>query len=290
MSISLSISFVGCWDDDVEPEISGGKTFFPGARVIEYDGYAPLAERPIKVHYSIPNHGDISQMPILFVFPGLERNADDYLNSWKGASDSRNFMVFVLEFSKDLYTTSQYIEGGMFENGQPVEPEKWTFSLIEPLFDLIREETGSQLTQYDLWGHSAGAQFVHRYATFMPNARIHRAVSANAGWYTLPDADVEYPYGLKHSGGADAATLKQLFATELIIQLGTADTSRDGLNTTAGAEAQGQNRFERGNYYFNKSKQIASEGAYNFKWKRVEVEGVAHDQTQMASAAVQLLY
>lgn len=86
-----------------------------------------------------------------------------------------------------------------------------------------------------------GAQFVHRYVTFMPDTRVDRAVSANAGWYTLPDVDVAYPYGLKNTDVATTSRVASLFARKLIVHLGTADTDRNGLNTSAGAEAQGAN-------------------------------------------------
>lgn len=290
VTLLLPVLFTSCWADDVESPTPESATFAPGSSVIDYAGYAPLADRPVKVHYNIPQKGDISKMPVLFVLPGLERNAADYLASWKPLSEAGNFMVFVIEFPKQTYSTDQYIEGGMFENGRPVDRESWSFSLIEPLFNKIKTDTGSKKKKYDMWGHSAGAQFVHRYVTFMPEAAIDRAVSANAGWYTVPDVNVEYPYGLKDSGFADDATLRHLFSTELIVQLGTADTSRDGLNTSAGAEAQGATRFARGNYYFNAGERIAAAGSYNFNWTRVEVPGVAHEYDKMASAAANLLY
>jgi len=55
--------------------------------------------------------------------------------------------------------------------------------------------------QFSMFGHSAGAQFVHRYITFMPQGHLRAAVAANSGWYTLPDQTLKLPYGLKHTGG-----------------------------------------------------------------------------------------
>jgi hypothetical protein len=45
-----------------------------------------------------------------------------------------------------------------------------------------------------MFGHSAGAQFVTRFVTFMPQHRPI-AVAANAGWYTTLDDLVEFPTG-----------------------------------------------------------------------------------------------
>lgn len=285
----LLLLFTSCWADDVKaPE--GGDEFRSGSGIIAFSSYAPLSDRPVRIHYNIPEGGDMAKMPVLFVFPGLERNASDYLASWKKTSASGKVMVFVLEFPKNTYSSEQYIEGGMFENGSPVSQDNWTFSVIEPIFQKILKDTGSKAKKYDMWGHSAGAQFVHRYVTFMPHASVDRAVCANAGWYTLPDINVTYPYGLKNSGFTSDATLRHLFSTELIVQLGTADTSRDGLNTTAGAEAQGVNRFERGNFYFSSGQQVASAGNYMFRWLRMEVPGVGHEYDKMAADAAKILY
>ena len=53
---------------------------------------------------------------------------------------------------------------------------------IEPLFDDVRKRFGTQVTRYSLYGHSAGAQFVHRYVLFMPEARLDKAVAAELGY------------------------------------------------------------------------------------------------------------
>jgi hypothetical protein len=50
---------------------------------------------------------------------------------------------------------------------------------------------------YDMYGHSAGAQFVHRYLQFYDSPKVKKAVAANAGWYTFPNEAINYPYGIK---------------------------------------------------------------------------------------------
>ena len=63
----------------------------------------------------------------------------------------------------------------------------------------MKAATGNRSASYLLYGHSAGAQFVHRYLYFVPEARVAKVVAANAGWWTLPDLAVGFPYGLRGS-------------------------------------------------------------------------------------------
>lgn len=287
--IICSVFLTSCFDDDVIPTPGEEQKFLPGKGVLTYAEYSPLKDKPIKIHYNIPTDGNMANMPVLFVFPGQERNADDYLKAWTTESDKRKFMVFVFEFPEAYYSSSAYNEGGLFVGNVLQGQSNWTFSLIEPVFNKIVKDTGAKADGYDMWGHSAGAQFCHRFLTFMPNTKVKRLVSANAGWYTMPNVDIDYPYGLKNTN-VGSGQLKTLFGKKLIVCLGTADTSRDGLNTTAGAEAQGINRFERGKFYFSESKSISSGLGYDFNWEKIEVPGVGHDYEKMAAVAAEYLY
>ena len=59
--------------------------------------------------------------------------------------------------------------------------------------------------RYHIYGRSAGGQFVHRLALFVPEARCEAAITANAGWYTVPTfAGDGFPYGLKGSAATPA--------------------------------------------------------------------------------------
>ena len=44
-----------------------------------------------------------------------------------------------------------------------------------------------------MFGHSAGAQILHRMVLFAPGSRADRIVAANSGFYTLADPDQALP-------------------------------------------------------------------------------------------------
>lgn len=62
----------------------------------------------------------------------------------------------------------------------------------------LLEELGTMLdidvSRFDLFGYSGGAQFAHRFALAYPH-RIRELHLLAAGWYSFPDAE-PYPYGL----------------------------------------------------------------------------------------------
>src|SRR5690606_20725069 len=99
-----------------------------------------------------------------------------------------------------------------------------------------------------LYGFSAGAQFVHRFMTFVPDNRVVHLVSGSAGTYTMPDYSVNYHYGLKDVVSiAPQANLNKFYATKTTIIVGSNDNDINDpdLSTTPEANAQGKHRVER---------------------------------------------
>src|SRR5690606_34021942 len=138
------------------------------------------------------------------------------------------FILIVPEFSREHYPSRLYHYGNIRSAERtPVDSAQWTYATIEAIFDEVRERAGSNRTTYHIYGHSAGAQFVHRMLWMMPGARIDQAVAANAGWYTLPNERSNWSNGL---GGTAAETppaerIRAATARKVTILLGTADTS-----------------------------------------------------------------
>lgn len=200
-------------------------------------------------------------------------------------------MVFSIQFDDTLFDTESYNLGGIFLKGQLQPEEKWTFSLIDPIFEKIKTDTKSRRTGYDIYGHSAGAQFVHRFLLFKPDCKAERAVAANAGWYTVPDNRIDFPFGINKSP-ATQLHVKKFFEKKLFMLLGTKDTDANdpNLNTSAGAMLQGKNRYERGHYFWNEAIRIKESYNYTFHWEQKDIVGVAHSNTQMAPKAAEILY
>jgi pimeloyl-ACP methyl ester carboxylesterase len=255
-----------------------------------FDGYPPLSDRPVRVFYIAP--ADPASAEILVVMHGLGRDGQEYRSDWENLVKDRNVLVLVPEFSEDHYPGPEsYNLGNVVDSDyEPVRRERWSFNLIEALFDFVRRDIGNSSHGYMMFGHSAGAQFVHRFVMFMPENRVRVAVAANAGWYTMPDSSEPFPYGLNGSpittGGLGPA-----FETDLIILLGAddIDPADDSLRRDERSDEQGRHRLERGITFYRTAREMADEKGLQFRWRLQMVPGLAHEHRQAAAAAAPLL-
>lgn len=245
----------------------------------------------VKVFYSLPPKVS-AKTKILFVMAGRQRDADNYIESWIDWGKKNDYLVLAPQFddknwAEPLGYNFGNIASGKEANNTPNQKSKWAFTLIEQMFDFAKKEFKINQKQYDIFGHSAGGQFVHRFMLFMPNARVQTAIAANPGFYTLPDLNEAFPYGLKNSPHPlTNKDLENWTKRKLILMRGTADLLRtENLRQSPEADAQGQNRFERALFMFNKIK------AFNPKttWQLIDVPNIAHDQKGMALAAQKVL-
>jgi len=228
--------------------------------------------------------------PLLIAVHGMGRNAKGARDAWKAAADQAGFLVLAPRFDNDQFPSRLFQQGGV--RGEP-DKAKWTFSVIERLFDAARASGRVAGNSYTIFGHSAGAQFVHRMIMLMPEARIATAAVANAGYYTLPVLAGEraYPYSLKGTPAADA-TLARALAKPMLVMLGDQDIdpNHHQLNRSRGAEEQGPTRFARGQHFMAAANDEARRLGVTLRWREVDVPGVAHDQRGMAKAAAAELF
>ncbi len=250
------------------------------------------AGKTVPVWYYLPQDAK-PDTPVLFVMHGVKRDGDRYRDEWQPYAQEHGFIVVAPQFSQELFPGSDgYNYGGTRSaEGQPLPREQWTFGFLEPIFDAVKAATGNRSEGYRIYGHSAGAQFVHRYLYFVPEARIVKAVAANAGWWTLPDLAVDFPYGLKGSV-VDEAGLKEMLKRPLVVLLGTADTdpNHPELRRTPEAMAQGPHRFARGQNFFAAGKRQAAAPNAEFGWTVETAPGIGHRDEGMAPFAVALLF
>ncbi|GAA1252005.1 hydrolase [Microbacterium phyllosphaerae] len=282
MSIVLSAALAAC---SPIPPVSG--LLGSGKYVLRVEG-----REPIPVYY-VTGARATEQATIIVVMHGVERNAADYRNTWTELVRDRDVVVVAPQFSDDEFPDAEnYNLGGLADaegsNDDDSRVLDGAYGYIEPLFEDARDRIGGGQSGFSMFGHSAGAQFVHRYVEFVPHAPVDVAVAANAGWYTMPDDSARFPFGLD---GPDAPDFDATaaFGRQLIVLLGTDDVGTKNLRRDPDASAQGDTRLERGREFFDRSMRAAEQDGVAFRWELHEVPGVDHDQVAMAAAAVHYL-
>ena len=244
----------------------------------------------LRVHYHVPDAVQ-SLSPVVLVFHGATRDAGFYRSAWVDAANEHGFVVAVPEFTELSWPgASGYALGNVYVNGDAPSPEtlrppeEWAFSLVVPLFEELKAMVGNRSSIVHLFGHSAGAQFAHRLLMFQPEGPWGFVIAANAGWYTVPDPAVTFPYGLGSSPLQGEVPV--WFDERLVVHAGSADTDPDSaaLRHTVGADAQGPHRFARAGHFMAESEALAREAGAPFAWSLHVVDGVGHDFVEMSAA------
>jgi pimeloyl-ACP methyl ester carboxylesterase len=188
-----------------------------------------------------------------------------------------------------------------------------SFAVLDALLQLLGDrQHWPALSLVVLAGHSAGAQFVQRYAvtgrapTVLSRHGIRtRFIVANPSSYLYFDARRpaehglvrfpqtrcrgfdQYKYGLEAPNAYVAAQTPQALMAhyarqQVIYLLGTldADAAHPFLDRSCAAEAQGPSRLARGQAYYHYLSEVLGYEALK-RQRRVLVDGVGHDQQGM---------
>lgn len=272
------------------------QTLAAGTGTFVFNQYGPLANKSVTIYYHIPANVP-ADAPVLMALHGEERDGNAYRSDWINAANQHKFIVIAPEFSDagfsggDGYNLLNLFRDGDNPTMSSLNPDSvWTTALFEPIFLSVKSRFGLTTTYYVAYGHSAGSQVLHKYVMLYPKTSMKTAICANAGWYTLPDKTRLYPYGLGLVPLSDSTLLKS-FSKSLIVLLGLLDNNPNsaGLRHTQEADAQGLTRLARGRYFFSNASNLAQRASVTFNWRKVEVAGVGHDHTLMASNALQLV-
>src|SRR3954471_244028 len=107
--------------------------------------------------------------PMLMVFHGMLRNAEEYRDHARAMGDRFGMMVVAPRFDREQFGAGKYQQGGLLRDGQVAPRESWTWSLVPKLAERLRALEGRPDMPYYLIGHSAGGQFLVRMTAFVPS-------------------------------------------------------------------------------------------------------------------------
>ncbi len=222
---------------------------------------------------------------IILVMHGLSRNPDVYILSWERWAEKNDYIVIAPHFDdKNWKGSRMYNLGNILTSKQLLKRRaKWSFQVVADIQKEVKKGFGLEKDYFDIFGHSAGGQFVHRFMFLMVEAPVRVALTANSGWYTLPDLNVKYPYGYKHKKFSfTKEDLLNYTKRNVFILRGTEDTRRtSNLRQTEEADAQGENRYKRAEFMYKKIVELNP----NTTWRLIDAPRIGHSQKGMAAAA-----
>lgn len=300
ISIILTFCIYSCTNNDeiIKSDIEiPSDSLSLGSGVFKYNYNATGINKDLDIYYFIPQN-KTAITPILFVFHGTQRNAKDYRNAMLDKAEQYGFIIIAPEFSEQNFLGGDgYNLGNVFVDGDNpsitnLNPEEqWTFSVIEPLFSYVKEKTNNTNNTYNIFGHSAGGQFAHRFIMFKPNARVKKIVASASGWYTFPDNKIKFPYGFKESP-LETMSLENIFSKQVYLQVGENDDNPNaaGLRHNEFADAQGLNRKERAINFYQYCEELSQYRNIPFNWNFNTINNTDHNYILASESAANLLF
>lgn len=176
---------------------------------------------------------------VLVAVHGISRNAAEILEAFRARAGG-SLTIVAPRFGGRQFPDFQRL--GLYGRGLRAD------LALDAALERCSAVTGADTARFHLFGFSGGAQFAHRYAMLHPH-RIRSLHVASAGWYTMPDPDLRWPYGL----GARRLARPMIRNLALFRRLpkhvyaGGGDTERDEAlrKNPVLDRLQGRNRLER---------------------------------------------
>jgi len=263
----------------------------PGSHRIEVEGRRGTRPGPMVVDLHRPA-GWRADGPIVVVMHGNQRNPDLYRDAWAPHAERLGFLLVCPGFDEAHFPGVRWYNYGnvVDQGGMPQPATAWSFAAVDDAVDAVRAACGATQADYALYGHSAGAQFVHRDLLLTGVPRARRILIANAGSYAMPRFDFNFPFGLGGTA-ATGTTLGAALGRPVTVLLGEADIdpNHESLPRGPGPEAQGPHRFARGQAFFAAAEAEARRLGVPFAWQLQTVPQVGHSNSGMATAAAPLL-
>ena len=159
--------------------------------------------------------------PLLVLVHGISRNARELVSDLADTAERLGVIILAPVFSDYRYGDYQRLG----RRGRGARADRALQRLVRQASAELRLIS----SKFYLYGHSGGAQFAHRYAMAYPQDVAALGLSA-AGWYTLPDTDQPYPYGIRPTSNSYGLTLdpRKFLKVPACVFVGEDDVSRDG--------------------------------------------------------------
>ena len=261
---------------------------YTNAAEIHKTTFAYWNKPDVEIYYITPDVIN-ENTKVIFVIHGNSRNAKEYLSAWIPHIKNKNVIVAAPQFNKADFRYFFLLEMAESSGNVNKDESKYINNSISLFFNYIKSKFSISKQAYSMFGHSAGAQFTHRYMLLSMDSRISNSVIANAGWYTFLTND-EFPYGIKNSPiSISNEQIKWFMSNKVNLLIGIDDVGFQSVNSSKGAKLQGITRVDRASNYFNSLIMNAENRGYALRWNYRVLDGVDHDFKKVTPFAAQIL-
>ena len=214
---------------------------------------------------------------VLVSVHGITRNFLEQAGELAPLCEQRGAVMLAPIFNDEMH--SDYQRLGRKGRGMRVD------RLLHEFLSETAQLTGADVSQFHLFGFSAGAQFAHRYLMVHPHRVLGAAIAA-AGWYTFPDSRQRYPYGIRPQRKLEGVVFnpEEFLRVPIEVLVGELDAATANLRQTERCVAQqGVTRLERARRWVEAMRNAALEYGLEPRAMLTVVPGIDHSFTRFCS-------
>jgi pimeloyl-ACP methyl ester carboxylesterase len=184
---------------------------------------------------------------------GISRNAREHAETFASYAERYGVVLIAPIFTRARFPRYQRLSA----DSGGVRPDRQVQHIIREVDEL----TGKATRRLYLFGYSGGGQFVHRFLLTHPRD-VARVVVGAAGWYTLPDAALDYPLGLRGAHLALDMPIEpeRFLGIPTFVLVGERDNRPDKAlrKSRKVSDLQGMTRQQRGSVWIDAMRTAAS--------------------------------
>ena len=250
--------------------------------------YASWNKPDVEILYTLPKEIN-NQTKVLFIIHGNSRDVKKYLNLWLEDAKDKNVILVAPHFTKENYPNFGTLQIAKSSGKILNDQSNNLTNSISSFFTYFKSKYNLESSTYRIFGFSAGSQFVHRYLMYGKDTRTEKAVLGSAGWYTFLNEE-KYPYGTKNMP-IEKERYEWFLSRRVLFILGNKDNdpNHPTLNLSKGAKKQGNNRYERGQNYFDNLLNFSQKNKIPFRWRYKVVPSLDHNTEMLSKNAIPFL-
>ncbi len=230
-----------------------------------------LAGDPAQIYFLYVPSGVGEGAPLFVSMHGASRRAAEHATLLAPFAEQAGAVLVAPLFPRERFPDYHCL-------GREGRGERADYAL-ERILDEVAEITAARHDALYLSGYSGGGQFVHRYTMAYPE-RVARVVAGAPGWWTFPEQDRDYPFGIRPPADLPSVSFDpaRFVRVPCLVVVGEGDVQRDEqLNQEPEVDAQqGRHRVERAERWTTAMRAAATIAGYDNPYPLEILPGVGH--------------